>query len=225
MNPAMRWVVATSNPHKLVEIRAILEPLGVALMSPKELGVVLDVEEWGATFAENAAIKALAWHEHTGLPALADDSGLAVDALDGAPGVYSARYAGVGASDEENNTRLIEVMDAVPDTERAASYQCVIAVAGVPLSDGEEAAVLSDVVGIAPDGRSVVAGTPVLTASGTMPGEVARVSRGEGGFGYDPWIRLADGRHVAELGSVEKNGMSHRGEALRALVSLWSRRT
>ena len=185
-----RFVLASHNPGKLREMREILGELGILVLSQQEAGVDVEPEETGATFEENARIKAVAVMEASGLPAVADDSGLMVDALGGAPGVYSARYGGGhDRSDEERNAFLLQ--NLVNEEHRSAKYVSVIAVAY-------------------PDGR-------VLTARGECYGEIAREERGRGGFGYDPLFRLPDGRHMAELSSEEKNRISHRGNALREL--------
>ena len=225
------WVIASNNAHKLSEIRAILERFGVSAQSPAELGAALDVDEWGATFACNAALKALAWARHVGRVALADDSGLAVDALGGAPGVHSARYGGVGASDADNNAKLIAELAALEASggavDRRCCYHAVIVVAcrsdeapGWWLAGARPAATVEE---LGADDAVVLPWEGDLWAlrsfSGQWCGEVGRVARGEGGFGYDPWFRLADGRHVAELGAAEKNAVSHRGLALARLAS------
>ncbi len=185
-----RFVLASHNPGKLREMREILGELGILVLSQQEAGVDVEPEETGATFEENARIKAVAVMEASGLPAVADDSGLMVDALGGAPGVYSARYGGGhDRSDEERNAFLLQNLEN--EEHRSAKYVSVIAVAY-------------------PDGR-------VLTARGECYGEIAREERGRGGFGYDPLFRLPDGRHMAELSSEEKNRISHRGNALREL--------
>ena len=185
-----RFVLASHNPGKLREMREILGELGILVLSQQEAGVDVEPEETGATFEENAVIKAVSVMEASGLPALADDSGLAVDALGGAPGVYSARYGGGhDRSDAERNAFLLKNMEH--EEQRGAKFVSVIAVAY-------------------PDGR-------ILTARGEVRGEIAREERGENGFGYDPLFRLPDGRHMAELTSEEKNAISHRGNALREL--------
>ena len=185
-----RFVLASHNQAKLREMRRILGELGIRVLSQQEAGVDVEPEETGTTFEENAVIKAVAVMEASGRPALADDSGLAVDALGGAPGVYSARYGGGhDRSDAERNALLLKNMEH--EEQRGAKFVSVIAVAY-------------------PDGR-------VLTARGEVQGEIAREERGENGFGYDPLFRLPDGRHMAELSSEEKNAISHRGNALREL--------
>ncbi len=188
-----RFVLASRNASKLREMRQILGELGIRVLSQQEAGVDVDPEETGTTFEENARIKAVAVMEASGLPALADDSGLMVDALGGAPGVYSARYGGGhDRPDAERNAFLLKNMEQAE--QRSAKFVSVIAAAY-------------------PDGR-------VLIARGEVRGEIAREERGENGFGYDPLFRLPDGRHMAELTSEEKNAVSHRGNALRELKRL-----
>ena len=184
------FVLASRNAGKLAEMREILRELGIRVMSQADAGVDVEPEETGLTFEENARIKATAVMEAAGLPAIADDSGLMVDALDGAPGVFSARYGGALArTDAERSTLLLKNMENME--HRSAKFVSVIAVAY-------------------PDGR-------ILTACGECCGEIAREPRGTNGFGYDPIFVLPDGRHMAELGSDEKNAISHRGRALREL--------
>jgi XTP/dITP diphosphohydrolase len=185
-----RFVLASHNAAKLREMREILGSLGIRVLSQREAGVDVEPEETGTTFEDNARIKAVAVMEASGLPALADDSGLMVDALGGAPGVYSARYGGGhDRSDAERNAFLLENLEH--EEQRGAKFVSVIAVAY-------------------PDGR-------VLIARGEVRGEIAREERGENGFGYDPLFRLPDGRHMAELSGEEKNAVFHRGNALREL--------
>ena len=185
-----KFVLASHNPGKLREMREILSELGIEVLSQKDAGVDVDPEETGTTFEENAIIKAKAVMEASGLPAVADDSGLMVDALGGAPGVYSARFG--GSHDLPDSYRNEYLLKKLENTEqRGAKYVSVIAVAY-------------------PDGR-------IRTARGECHGEIARAERGSGGFGYDPLFRLPDGRHMAELSSEEKNRISHRGIALREL--------
>jgi len=185
-------LVGTQNPGKQREYRELLAGAPVVWVGPEEVGLAaLEVEENGATFEENARHKALAYARASGLPALADDSGLEVDALDGEPGVYSARYAGPGATDEDRYRKLLEVMASVPDDRRTARFVCVVALA---LPGGE-----------------------VYVARGTVEGRIGHGPRGSGGFGYDPVFVLPDGRHMAELPAEEKNAISHRGRALHAL--------
>ena len=186
--PQRSLAVATSNQGKLRELTALLG--GAATIIPlSALGLTMP-EESGATFEDNARAKATFVAARTGLLALADDSGLEVDALHGAPGVRTARFAGPRATDEENRRLLLERMVGVPAAERAARFVCAIAIAD-------------------PDGETV-------TTSGTCAGSIAEHEMGSGGFGYDPVFRLADGRTLAQLSPEAKNAISHRGIALRA---------
>lgn len=189
-----RVAVATANTGKLAEIRATLDFPGWRFLSIEELRFDWPMpEETGDTFEENARIKAVFAHERLGMAALADDSGLQVDALDGEPGVYSSRYAGPCATDAENNRRLLLALADVPEAERTARFRCVM-------------------VFIGEDGCEVV-------ATGTCEGRIGFEPRGDGGFGYDPLFLpdAAPGRTMAELDVAEKNAISHRGAALRAL--------
>ena len=189
-------VIATSNPHKVDEIAAVLGQIGIECV-PMEGAGIPEPEENGATFEENARIKAVAYARALGVTVLADDSGLEVDALGGAPGVHSARYAGIGETraerDAANNAKLLRALEGVPKARRTARFVCVLSVAR-------------------PDG-SIVA-----EARGHFEGFIGEAPRGANGFGYDPLLVLADGRTSAELTSAEKNARSHRGNALRTLV-------
>ena len=191
-----RAVLASANAGKLRELAALLEPFAVHVVPQGELGV-RPAAESGATFLENALIKARHAARHAQLPALADDSGIEVDALGGRPGVWSARFAAEGASDAQNLQHLLAELHEVPDGFRQARYQCVIVWLR---SAGDRAP---------------------LIATGTWEGSILRTPRGHGGFGYDP-IFLPAGEHrtAAELSSAEKNAVSHRGKALRALVAM-----
>ncbi len=189
-----RVILASCNAGKLRELAALLAPAGFELVPQDALGVA-PVAETGATFRDNALIKARHAAHASGLAALADDSGLEVDALGGRPGVHSARYARDGASDAENLARLLAELAAVPLPQRRARYQCVI----VWLSGPKDAA--------------------PLVARGTWEGHIALGPRGSGGFGYDPVFVPAGGeRTAAELPAAEKNAVSHRGQALQALL-------
>ena len=184
----MKFVLATHNPGKLREMADILSGLGVEVVSPSGLGVDIEVEETGATFAENALLKARAICEASGLPAIADDSGICVDALNGGPGVYSARYGGEGLDDAGRTRLLLENMRG--QTTRAAHFACAIAC-------------------VFPDGKT-------LTAEGRCDGAVAFAPMGEGGFGYDPVFLVPEkGKTFSQLTAEEKNEISHRGKALR----------
>jgi XTP/dITP diphosphohydrolase len=191
-----RVVLASANAGKLRELAALLAPLNLTLTAQGALGIAA-AEETGSTFLENALLKARHAARVAHLPALADDSGIEVDALGGRPGVFSARYAGEGASDEDNLRRLLEELEGVPEERRGARYQCVI----VLVSDAGE--------------------RPPLVARGTWEGRIARAPRGAGGFGYDPvFLPQGEWRTAAELSAAEKNAVSHRAQALRALVAM-----
>lgn len=191
--------MASSNVGKLREISRILEDLDIVVIAQSEFGVS-DADETGTTFAENALIKARHAAEITGLPAIADDSGLIVDALDGRPGVYSARYAGEGASDAQNNRKLLTELALVDDDDRGAAFHCTACF-------------------VMPDDSD-----PLL-ASAEWRGTILREERGDGGFGYDPlFLDPASGRTGAELSAAEKNARSHRGQALRRLGELLHQR-
>lgn len=184
----MKAVLASHNKKKIVEMRDILAQLGVEVLSQADVGVDLEPEETGATFEENARIKARAVMEATGLPAIADDSGLVVDALNGEPGVYSARYGGEGLDDTGRWKLLLKNMEG--QTNRACKFVSVICCA---FPDGSE-----------------------LTARGECPGVLDHKPSGEGGFGYDPVFYLPElGKTMAQLAPEEKNKISHRGNALR----------
>lgn len=191
-----RVVLATRNPHKVGELQEILDDLigelNLEIVGVGEFPDVADVVETGVTFAENAVLKARFVAQATGLPSLADDSGLAVDVLGGAPGVFSARWAGAHGNDRANLDLLLAQLFDVPDEHRTAAFVC--------------AAVLA-----MPDGTVVV-------REGRMPGTLAREPRGDNGFGYDPILVVeGGGRTAAELTPGDKNEISHRGKAFRAL--------
>ena len=190
-----RLVLATGNAGKLREMRAILAPWRVEVL-PQSDFTAASAAETGLSFVENAILKARFAAEVSGLPAIADDSGLEVDALGGAPGIYSARYAGPGADDAANNARLLRELEAVPDAERSARYRCAM----VYLHRPHDAA-------------------PVICEA-SWEGRIARLPRGTGGFGYDPLFLVGEGQTTAaELEPVRRNRESHRGQALRALVA------
>ena len=190
-----RLVLATGNAGKLREMRAILAPWGVDVRPQSEFTRAA-AEETGLSFVENALLKARFAAEVSGLPAIADDSGLEVDALHGAPGIYSARYAGPGADDAANNDRLLRDLETVPDAERTARYRCAMVYL-----------------------RWAVDPAP-LVCQASWEGRIGRLPRGRGGFGYDPLFLVDDGlRTAAELDPGHKNEVSHRGRALRALVA------
>ena len=188
----MRLVLATANPDKAEEIRAVLAPAGVELV-PRPAKVP-EVEETGATLEDNARLKAAALADATGLPAVADDTGLLVDALGGAPGVYSSRYAGEEATYADNVARLLSELAGVGPEQRSARFETVALARW-------------------PDGREVV-------ARGVVRGSIALAPRGTGGFGYDPVFvpTEGDGRTFAEMAPADKHALSHRGRAFRALA-------
>jgi XTP/dITP diphosphohydrolase len=186
-----RFILASANPDKVAEIEAILAPAGIELLPrPPE---VSEVDETGDTLLDNARLKAAALVDATGLPAVADDTGLAVDVLDGAPGVRSSRYAGPAATYADNVAKLLQALDGIPDDRRTARFETV-ALARFP------------------DGSEVV-------ATGAVEGRIAVRPRGDGGFGYDPvFVPVeGDGRSFAEMTPGEKHDLSHRGRAFRAL--------
>lgn len=190
-----RLVLASGNPGKLREFNALLGGLKLEVL-PQSQFHVPEAAETGLSFVENAILKARNAAEHTHLPALADDSGLEVDALDGAPGIYSARYAGDGASDEANLRKLLDDMRAVPEAQRTARFQCVIAVL-----------------------RHARDPMPLI-AQGTWEGRILFQPAGANGFGYDPVFFVpTHGCSSAELAPDVKNALSHRGQALRALYA------
>lgn len=187
----MKFIIATNNPKKLIELERILKPLGIDAVSAKEAGVVLDdVEETGTTFAENAFLKANSAYKKTGMPSVADDSGLSVDALNGRPGVYSARYAGENATDKDRYTKLLGEMKDIPEDERTAHFTSAICCI---LSDGSK-----------------------IEVEGRCDGRIAFEASGDGGFGYDP-VFLYGERSYAQLTAEEKDKVSHRGKSLRKL--------
>jgi len=184
-----RLVVASKNPDKIKEIEDVLEPMGIAGEIVQGLDWP-DVEETGETLVQNALIKARAVAEATGLPAIADDTGLEVEALDGEPGVHTARFAGPDATYDENITRMLEVMEGVGD--RVARFRTVVAL-------------------VFPDGVEIV-------AEGSVDGVITEAGRGSSGFGYDPVFEVK-GRTLAEMTAEEKNELSHRARAIRALAA------
>ena len=190
----MKLVLASGNAGKLAELRGLLAGTGIELVAQSELGIG-DAEETGLTFVENAILKARYAARTSGMAALADDSGLCVDALGGAPGLYSARYAGVHGDNAGNNTKLLRELDGVPDTKRTAHFTCVLALV-----------------------RGADDPDPII-ATGRWPGRVLTAPRGEHGFGYDPVFLPDDGGGLgsAELEPALKNRISHRGQALAML--------
>lgn len=188
----MEILVATGNAGKLAEIQAILGPAGHTLLGLEALGITLERPEDGATFAENAMIKAREACEKSGMPVLADDSGLVVDALDGAPGVHSARFAGPHGDDAANNKRLLFLLERTPYARRTARFVCVMVL-------------------LLPDGNA-------LQAEGRCEGMIGFDASGQGGFGYDP-LFYVDGRSFADRSEDEKNAISHRALALQDLMA------
>jgi XTP/dITP diphosphohydrolase len=191
---AKRVLIATGNAGKLVEFQSLLAGSGYELLTPSAAGLRLVVEETGTTYAENALIKARAYAAASGLPALGDDSGIEVDALGGAPGLYSARFGGPGLSDNDRNALLLRELERLPPDRRRARMRCALALQS-------------------PDGR-------LWQAAGVVEGSVATVPRGEHGFGYDPLFVYAElGRTAAEVSEDEKNRVSHRARAVWALLA------
>ncbi len=190
-----KLVIASKNIGKLKEFQSLLGGSSFNVVSLDEYPEIPEINETGSTFAENAIIKAEAVARYTGELSLADDSGLEVDVLDGRPGVYSARFAGVPSSDEANNQKLLEMLSSVPDEKRTARFRCVIAIA-------------------AP-------GVPVQTVHGCCEGLITSVPSGTGGFGYDPLFYVPSlERTFAELSPEQKNKISHRAQAMAAAVKL-----
>ena len=188
----MAFIIATNNEHKLFELKKILIPLGIDALSAKEANVnLLDVEETGTTFEENAKLKAEAAFKLTGMPSIADDSGLEVDALNGEPGIYSSRYSGKDATDQKNIDKLLEKLKNVPDEKRTARFVCTIC--------------------------CILPSKEYIFVRGTVEGKIAFSKKGESGFGYDPIFITESGKSFAELSPEEKNSISHRGNALRIL--------
>ena len=190
-----RIVLASNNPGKVREFNQLLSDTGLEVV-PQSTFSVPEIEETGLTFVENAILKARNAAQHTGLPAIADDSGLEVDALGGAPGIYSARYAGAGASDRDNLEKLLDALREVDEQRRSARFQCLM----VYIRHGQDP-------------------TPRIF-QGTWEGRILREPRGSGGFGYDPVFLVPDiDRASAELAPDVKNRLSHRGQAIRQLVA------
>jgi XTP/dITP diphosphohydrolase len=189
-----RIILASGNAGKLREFSQVLAPLNIEVL-PQSAFNVSDADETGLSFIENAILKARHACRCTGLPALADDSGLEVDALDGAPGIYSARFAGPGATDAENNSRLLHQLKDVPDARRSARFRCVLAFM-----------------------RHAEDPTPLISI-GTWEGRILHAPRGKQGFGYDPLFLLPElGLSSAELPREQKNSLSHRGQAVARLA-------
>ena len=192
-----RLLLATNNPGKVREMRRMLAGEPFEVVTPADLGIALDVVEDGDGYAENATLKARAFAEAGQCLALADDSGIEVDALDGGPGPFSARYGGPGLDDEGRTDLMLRELRDVPDGERAARYQAVVAIAW-------------------PDDR-------IERFEGTWEGSIGHEPLGENGFGYDPIFRTPEGRSAADLRAEEKDAVSHRGQAVRAAAA-WLRK-
>lgn len=193
--PAQQVVLASNNRGKLQEMTAILSDLKLEILAQSAFKLS-EAEETGLTFVENAILKARNAAYHTELPAIADDSGLEVDALTGRPGIHSARYAGARASDQENTEKLLEALRDIPEEKRSARYQCLV----VYMRHWQDP-------------------TPLI-CQGTWEGRIVSAPRGHGGFGYDPVFYLPDYNcTAAELAAEEKNRLSHRGKALRVLLN------
>ncbi len=189
----MDFLIATHNNKKKNELQRILAPLGVSVFTADEKNINLrEVEETGETFEENAMLKAVSGCEDSGMPCVADDSGLCVDALDGTPGIYSARFGGEHGNDEKNNEKLLDLLKDVPEEKRTARF-------------------VSCVCCVFPDGRQ-------LTVRGTVEGVIGYEQKGSNGFGYDPLFVVGE-RTFAERSDEEKDELSHRGNALRKLVN------
>ncbi|MGC7869934.1 XTP/dITP diphosphatase [Desulfosporosinus sp. SYSU MS00001] len=191
----MKILLATQNQGKVSELQDLLADVEIEVVSLRDLPDWEEVEENGETFAENAALKARAAVQRTGLIALADDSGLEVDALNGAPGVFSARFAGEPKDDERNNDKLLELLATIPEDKRTARFRCALVIA-------------------APEGKEYL-------TEGTVEGKILRQRRGTDGFGYDPLFLVPElGRTLAEVTLAEKNDLSHRARAFRKAIPI-----
>ncbi len=186
-------VIATKNPGKLREMKKIFEGLPVEILSLQNFGDLPDAVEDGATFEENARIKAIFFREKIGLACLADDSGLEVDALGGMPGIHSARFSGFHADDETNNRKLVEELKKIGVEESSADYRCALHFADI---DGTE-----------------------ISTEGKVDGIIKLIPKGSNGFGYDPYFYINEFKTMAELTPEEKDAISHRGAALKKFVS------
>lgn len=191
----LKVVVATKNKKKMAELIAAFDGLDLAIVPLSDFADTPDPVEDGATFEENAVIKAKYYGERLGVPAIADDSGLTIEKLGGAPGVYSARYCGHHGSDEENNAHMVREMQRIGAADSSAAYECALAF--VNTADGA-----------------------IITSHGRVSGKITLIPRGQGGFGYDPYFYLDSGKTMAELTPEEKDAVSHRGEAIRAMRPL-----
>jgi XTP/dITP diphosphohydrolase len=191
-----RIVLATRNAHKVVEVQRIFADAGIAteILGTETFRDLPDIAETGSTFAQNALLKAKAVSEHTGLPAMADDSGLCVDALNGMPGIFSARWAGTHGVDLANLTLLLNQLADVAEPRRTAAFHCAAAL-------------------VAPDGDERI-------CEGVLEGRIIRVPRGSNGFGYDPiFVPMGETQTTAEMTAAQKDAISHRGQAFRALAA------
>lgn len=190
-----KFVIASNNAHKISEFRRILSTLDIEVVSASEAGIDFSgVEETGATFAENSFIKAQYAFDRCGLPCIADDSGLCVDALDGRPGIYSARYGGENSTDTEKINLLLSELEGVGETDRKARFICSIC--------------------------CVINSDDIINVQGTCEGYIGFEPKGDNGFGYDPVFYVEGGKSFAELNSSEKDASSHRGDALRKFYEL-----
>ena len=205
MTGRSRLLVATRSTHKLAELRDLLGPARASLVSLDDVGIAAEADETGATFAANAALKARFYARLSGLPTIADDSGLEVDALGGGPGVRTRRYAGEAATDDDNNRKLLDALAGLPPAARRARYRCALALA-------------------LPEHAGPRGGVPVVLKWGTMSGRIATAPRGAEGFGYDP-VFVPDGEDstVAQLGDAWKAEHSHRARAARRMAPILDR--
>ena len=190
----MKIIIATNNQGKVREFKAMLTPLGYEPVSLKDAGIVADVVEDGETFEENAHKKARAIYELCGCPVIADDSGLQVDFLGGAPGIYSARYAGEDATDKERCEKILSELEGVDEGMRSARFMCAL--------------------------YCIIDEEKEFSVTGTLEGFIGTEMRGENGFGYDPIFMVDEERSLAEMSAEEKNGISHRAAALKQLTDI-----
>lgn len=190
----MKLIIATNNQGKVREFKAMLTPLGYEPVSLKDAGIVAEVVEDGETFEENAHKKARAIYELCGCPVIADDSGLQVDFLGGAPGIYSARYAGEDATDKERCEKILSELEGVDESMRSARFVCAL--------------------------YCIIDEEREYSVTGTLEGFIGTEMRGENGFGYDPIFMVDEDRSLAEMSSEEKNGISHRAAALKTLTDI-----
>ena len=190
----MKIIIATNNQGKVREFKAMLTPLGYEPVSLKDAGIVAEVVEDGETFEENAHKKARAIYELCGCPVIADDSGLQVDFLDGAPGIYSARYAGEDATDKERCEKILSELEGVDEGMRSARFMCAL--------------------------YCIIDEEKEFSVTGTLEGFIGTEMRGENGFGYDPIFMVDEERSLAEMSAEEKNGISHRAAALKTLTDI-----